>query len=371
MIQGFRLVERSQARFAHYVRSGELWVLGGGFQTGIQAWLSNSFGSLLLPTPYFLPLGGAKRRSASLHRRAKPVSVILNKNAGGPLVQNNQQNMQGKICLITGATLGIGKVTALELARQGATVVLVGRNPERTADVVSWIKAETGNQQVEGLLADLSLQTEVRRVATEFKAKYQRLDVLINNAGAVFTKREVTAEGFEQTWALNHLAYFLLTYELLDLLKQSAPARIINVSSMAHMGDSLNFENLQGEKSYRGMKIYGQSKLANVLFTYALARRLAGSGVTVNCLHPGVVATGFGHNTPGALKLFASLAKPLLITPEKGAATTIYLASSAKVRGVSGRYFDKCRAVPSSGVSYDEALQEKLWQLSLEQTGLT
>lgn len=278
--------------------------------------------------------------------------------------------MQGKVCLITGATLGIGKVTALELARKGATVVMVGRDPERTAAAVERIKHETGNDQVDSLLADLSLQSEVRRLATEFKTKYDRLDVLVNNAGAIFMKREVTAEGFERTWALNHLAYFLLTHELLDLLKQSAPARIVNVSSTAHLGSTINFDNLQGEKRYSGPRLYGQSKFANVLFTYALAHRLAGSGVTANCLHPGVVATGFGHNTPGLLKLAVTLIKPLLITPEQGAATTIHLASSPKLNGVSGFYFDKCIAVPSSGGTYDRALQEKLWQLSLEQTGL-
>jgi NAD(P)-dependent dehydrogenase (short-subunit alcohol dehydrogenase family) len=277
--------------------------------------------------------------------------------------------MQGKTCLITGATSGIGRDTALGLARRGAHVAIVGRDADRTRATADWIRREAGTGQVAFLLADLSSQDEVRRVAREFKGEYSRLDVLVNNAGAIFTHRETTVDGFERTWALNHLAYFLFTHELLDLLRASAPARVINVASTMHRSGIIDFDDLQGGKSYGGIRAYSQSKLANVLFTYALARRLAGSGVTANCLHPGGVATGLAQNTPGALKLLMNLARPFLITAEQGAATSIYLASSPDVEGVSGEYFAKCRPARSSGASHDEALQERLWALSLKQTG--
>jgi retinol dehydrogenase 12 len=279
------------------------------------------------------------------------------------------QNMHGKICLITGASLGIGRETALGLARRGAQVVIMGRNADRIHAAVEQIGRDAGTERVAFLLADLSSQAEVRRVAREFKDKYSRLHVLVNNAGAIFTRRETTTEGFERTWALNHLSYFLLTQELLELLKASAPARIVNVASTMHTGGVIDFDDLQGEKSYGGIRAYSQSKLANVLFTYALARRLEGTGITANCLHPGGVATGFGQNTPGALKLLLRLAKPFLITAEQGAATSIYLASSADVEGVSGIYFAKCKPAHSSAVSHDEVLQERLWELSLRQIG--
>jgi retinol dehydrogenase 12 len=278
------------------------------------------------------------------------------------------QDMQGKICLVTGATLGIGKETALGLARMGAHVVIVGRDEQRSATTAAWIAQQSGNRQVDYLVADLSLQAEVRRLAASINARYPRLDVLINNAGAIFTKRGLTAEGFERTWALNHLAEFLLTQLLLDKLRVSAPARIVNVSSRAHMRGAIAFDNLQGEKKYGGMSIYSQSKLANILFTFALARRLAGTGVTVNCLHPGVVATGFGHNTPGFLKTVLGLLRPFLITAEKGAATSIYLASSPEVANVTGEYFDKCKPIAPSKLAADVALQERLWTLSEGQT---
>jgi retinol dehydrogenase-12 len=278
------------------------------------------------------------------------------------------QEMQGKICLVTGATLGIGKETALGLARKGAHVVIVGRDEARTRETAAWIARESGNAQVDFLIADLSSQAEVRRLAQEFKDKYPRLDVLLNNAGAIFTRRELTAEGFERTWALNHLAEFLLTGLLLDRLEASAPARIVNVASTAHATGTIAFDNLQGEKKYSGIAAYGQSKLANIMFTYALARRLAGTGVTANCLHPGVVATGFGHNTPGLIKTLLGLARPFLMTAEKGAATSIYLASSPDVADVSGKYFAKCRPTASSKLSADVAVQEKLWELSEKQT---
>ncbi len=281
------------------------------------------------------------------------------------------QEMKGKICLVTGATLGIGKETALGLARMGAQVVIVGRDAARTKETAAWIARESGNSQIDFLVADLSLQAEVRRLAEVFKSRYARLDVLLNNAGAIFTRRELTAEGFERTWALNHLAEFLLTHLLLERLEASAPARIVNVASRAHVRGSMDFDNLQGEKKYGGMNAYCRSKLANIMFTYALARRLTGAGVTANCLHPGVVATGFGRNTPGLFRTLIGLARPLLITPEKGALTSIYLASSPEVANVSGKYFDKCKPIDSSARSLDIDAQERLWALSETQTNLT
>ena len=279
------------------------------------------------------------------------------------------QTMQGKICLITGGTLGIGKETALGLARRGAHVAIVGRDADRTRAAAEWIRREAGAEEVAFLPADLSSLAEMRRLAREFKARYSRLDVLVNNAGAIFARRETTVDGLECTWALNHLAYFLLTQELLELLKASAPARIVNVASTMHTGGFIDFGDLLGEKRYGGIRAYSQSKLANVLFTYALARRLEGTGVTANCLHPGGVATGFGQNTGGVLKLLMKAARPFLITAEQGAATSVYLASSPDVEGVNGRYFAKCKPVRSSAASHDEALQERVWALSLRQIG--
>ena len=279
------------------------------------------------------------------------------------------QSMQGKVCLITGATSGIGKETALGLARRGAHVAMVGRDAERTRATADWIRREAGTEQVAFLLADLSSQASVRMLAREVRDKYPRLDVLVNNAGAIFTRREATVDGFERTWALNHLAYFLLTRELLELLKASAPARIVNVASTMHHGGIIDFDNLQGERGYGGVRAYRQSKLANVLFTYALARRLEGTGITANCLHPGGVATRFGHNRRGAIDLILRLARPFLLTAEQGAATSLYLASSPEIASVTGKYFARCNPARSSAASHDEALQERLWSLSLRQIG--
>jgi retinol dehydrogenase-12 len=277
------------------------------------------------------------------------------------------KEMQGKTCLVTGATLGIGKETALGLARMGANIVIVGRDEARTRETAAWIARESGNPAIDFLVADLSSQAEVRGVAAAYLEKHPRLDVLLNNAGAVFTKHEVTVDGFERTWALNHLAEFLLTQLLLGTLEASAPARIVNVSSSAHTTGTIAFDNLRGEVKYSGIGAYSQSKLANILFTFALARRLADKGVTANCLHPGVVATGFGHNTPGFVNTLLNLARPFLLTPEKGAATSIYLASSHEIGAVTGKYFAKCRPIASSKLSLDVALQEKLWAISQQQ----
>ena len=283
---------------------------------------------------------------------------------------SDHTTLTGKVILITGATFGIGKEAALALAKMGAKVVIVGRDPGRTAATVAALKAASGNDHVDSLLGDLSLLSEVARVAAAFKAKYQRLDMLLNNVGAVFTERGVTAEGFEQTYALNHLSPFALTLQLLNVMLGSQPARIINTSSSAHRPGHIDFDDLQSARHYNAFKSYGASKLANILFTQALARRLRATKITVNALHPGVVATGFGHNNSGLLKLAVSLAKPFLLTPARGALTSIYLASSPEVATTSGLYFAKCRPTKTSREAQDEVVQERLWDISLKQTKL-
>lgn len=276
-----------------------------------------------------------------------------------------KENMNGKICLVTGATNGIGKAAAQALAQMGATVVIVGRNPAKCAAVVSEIKQISGNNKVEALVADLSIMAEVQQVAEQFKAKYQKLHVLVNNAGAAFGKREVTSEGFEKTFALNHLNYFLLTGLLLDTLKASAPARIVNVSSDAHKGAHLDFDDLQLEKGNFVFNAYGRSKLATVVFSYELARRLSGTGVTCNVLHPGLVRTGFASNMGAVLSAVIDFFMRFAgLTPEQGAQTSVYLATSPDVEKVTGKYWEKCKAVPSGDSSYDEATWTRLWEVS-------
>ncbi len=286
-------------------------------------------------------------------------------------MSDEKMPMSGRICMVTGATDGIGKVTAQALAQQGATVIVVGRSRKKTVATVEEIKRRTGNPSVEYLLADLSVQAEIRRLAEEFKRRHDRLHVLVNNAGGFFMSRQETADGLEMTFALNHLGYFLLTNLLLDVIKASAPARIINVSSAAHENAQMNFEDLQGERKYSGWQAYGQSKLANLLFTYELARRLEGTGVTVNALHPGFVATNFGANNYGIVgRIMKRIVNLRGISPEEGADTSIYLATSPEVEGITGKYFVKRRAVPSSPASYDEDAARRLWEVSAEMTGL-
>ncbi len=280
--------------------------------------------------------------------------------------------MDGKTVLITGATNGIGKVAALELAKKGAHVVIVGRNPAKTTETVAEIKAASGNTKVEMILADLSSMAEVRKVADAFKASHSRLDVLINNAGAVFANRQETVDGYEMSFAFNHLAYFLLTNLLLDTLKASAPARIVSVSSAAHTSGILDFDDLGSKKNYglAGFRAYGLSKLANIMFTYELARRLEGTGVTANVLHPGLVGTGFGKNNSSLMKFAMRLLSPFSLTPEQGADTIIYLASSPQLIGVSGKYWEKRKPTQSTSISYVEAAQKQLWAVSEQMTGL-
>ena len=282
-----------------------------------------------------------------------------------------QHPMQGKICLITGANSGIGKATALGLAKLGATVVLVSRNRARGEQAQSEIKAQSGNQHIDLLLADLSSQKSIRQLADDFKQRYAQLHVLINNAGVFSLRKRLTVDGLDLVFAVNQLAPFLLTNLLLDVLKANAPARIVNISSGSHEANYLRLDDLQSEKHYRPMRAYGQSKLALVLFTYELARRLAGTGVTANCLHPGFVATNIAQrDLPPPLR---PLAKPVFlfgISPEEGARTSIYLASSPEVEGVSGKYFVKSVPKQSAPLTHDESLQHKLWQVCAVMTGL-
>ncbi|HEV8193985.1 MAG TPA: SDR family oxidoreductase [Ktedonobacterales bacterium] len=283
-----------------------------------------------------------------------------------------QQAMESKICLITGATSGIGFITARELAAKGMTVVLVGRDPAKTKAADEHIKHETGNTQGEYLVADLSSQAEVRRLANDFKQRHSRLDVLLNNAGAMFTSQQQSADGIEMTLTLNHLAPFLLTHLLLDTLKASAPARIVVVGSDAHNGARNSFDDPQQKRrGYAGLRAYSESKLANIMFTYELARHLAGTGVTANALHPGFVASNFARNNGGLVGFGMLLLRPIMISSERGAQTSIYLASSPEGEGVTGQYFVKCKPARSSAASYDEAAQRHLWEMSEELTGLS
>lgn len=275
-------------------------------------------------------------------------------------------SMRGRVCLITGGSSGIGKATALALAAKGARVGIVVRDEGRGQATLDEIKAQTGNDQIDLFLAELGSQQSIRALAEEIKGRYDRLHVLVNNAGGVFPRSE-TVDGIERTFALNHLAYFLLTDLLLDLIKSSAPARIINVSSGAHTGGKINFDDLQGQRKYTSFRAYSQSKLANVLFTYELARRLRGTGVTVNALHPGVVATKFGTEV-GPARFALGIVRRFLRTPERGAETSIYLASSPEVEGVTGQYFYDCKPVRSSAVSYDSQTAARLWQVSADLT---
>jgi retinol dehydrogenase 12 len=280
--------------------------------------------------------------------------------------------MQGKVCVITGATAGIGRVAATELARHGAHVVIVGRSAEKCAATQAEIRSATAAALVDSLVADLSSLAETKRLAGQLRERYPRIDVLLNNAGAMFWKRTESADGVEKTFALNHLSYFVLTNLLLPVLEQSTPARIVNVASDAHKGVSINFDDIQFKQKYSGWKAYQQSKLANILFTYELARRIEGTGVTANTLHPGFVRTSFleAFNEARAGWLIKNVGGMIALSPEQGARTSIYLASSPEVEGVSGRYFVKEKPVVSSPQSRDQAAADRLWRLSVEMTGV-
>ena len=280
--------------------------------------------------------------------------------------------MRDKTVLVTGATDGIGKETARRLAERGARVFIAGRNAEKGAAAVRDIATNTGTDQAEFLQADLSVQADVRGLAKAVKQRTNRLDVLVNNAGVIMFRREETRDGIEMTFGLNHLNYFLLTHELLDLLKASAPARIISVASIAHRRAMLDFDDLQLSRGFGAWKAYSRSKLANIMFTYALARRLEGTGVTANCLHPGFVSSHFGQNGRFLARTGMALAMRFgnAISVAQGAQTSVYLASAPEVTSQSGLYFDEGKAVKSNHASYDRHTQEKLWGISAKMVSL-
>ena len=280
-------------------------------------------------------------------------------------------DMRGKVCMVTGANAGIGRATALGLAKTGATVVMVCRNRDRGQEALARVQQESGNSLVRLLLADLSSQASIHRLATDFKALYPALHVLINNAGIIPRRRILTDDGLETQFAVNHLAYFLLTVLLLDVLKAGAPARIVNVSSQLHGRAPLDFDDLQSESGYNRTLVYARTKLANVLHTYELARMLEGTGVTANCLHPGVVATNLLADATGLPRVIRFAARVVRASPEAGARTSLYLATSPEVEGVTGKYFARERAVPSSEASYDQPAARRLWRISEELTGLS
>ena len=285
--------------------------------------------------------------------------------------------MQGKRVLITGATNGIGKAAALELVKMGAEVIIVGRDEIKTRKVLHDLTSLSGNSNLDLLLADLSSFDDVKRIATEFQSRHDRLDVLLNNAGAAFSDVQVSVDGYEMTFALNHFSYYLLANLLLDALKTSAneqgEARIINVSSNAHFSarTGIRLDNLRDSVGSAGFRTYSESKLANVLFTYELARRLEGSGIAVNALHPGFVNTGFGHNMKGIMGAAVKVLQKLIArTPVKGAETLVYLASSEDVAGVTGKYWKDKMQERSSEISYDREHQRRLWEFSASITGV-
>lgn len=281
-------------------------------------------------------------------------------------MDKDQSPMQGKVCLVTGATSGIGKATALGLARQQANVILVARNQAKGEVTQQEIRSAAGNPAVDLLLADLSSQASIRHLAAAVAERYPQVHVLINNAGVFMLNRRETVDGLEMTFAVNHLAPFLLTQLLLDRLKASAPARIVNVSSGAHTSGRIDWQNLQLQQSYNVWRAYAQSKLAILLCSYELARRLEGTGVTVNCVHPGFVFTNMGMNNVGPRT--QALAKVILArlgdSPEKGARTSLYVATSPEIEQVTGRYFVNCQPTASSQRSYVEAAQQRLWEES-------
>jgi NAD(P)-dependent dehydrogenase (short-subunit alcohol dehydrogenase family) len=275
--------------------------------------------------------------------------------------------MKDKICLITGATDGIGKETARCLGKQNAQLILVGHNPEKGEKVQKKLIAITGNDQIDIMTADLSNMNAIQKLSMEIHKKYNKLNVLINNVGAFFSKREITDEGFEKTFALNHLGYFLLTKLLLDLIKKGKTPRIINVASGAHIGATLDFDNLQGKNDYSGWAAYKRSKLMNIMFTYKLAELLKDTPITVNTLHPGFVRTRFGDNNTGIVGIGLNLAKKIgAISIKKGAETSVFLATSPTVKGVSGKYFVKCKPEKSSSSSYNKSDIDRLWRTTDE-----
>jgi retinol dehydrogenase 14 len=288
----------------------------------------------------------------------------------GVRVTAENGGMEGRVALITGGTSGIGKASATALAAMGAEVVVSGRSEGRGRAAVEEIRGESGSERVSLMLADLAVQAEVRRLAREFKERHDRLDVLVNNAGIIQQKRTETPDGIELTLAVNHLAPFLLTNLLIVRLEVSAPSRVITVSSEARRGAEIDFDDLQSERRYRSFRVYGMTKLANILFTYELAERLEGTGVVANCVHPGGVNTNFGSNNRGIGVLIFRAFKPFMRTPEQGADTVIYLASSPETGELTGRYLTDRRVISSYEEPHDVSAQKRLWEISEKLTNL-
>lgn len=280
--------------------------------------------------------------------------------------------MKDKIAMVTGANSGIGRVTALELARMGATVVMVCRNEEKGRAVMEDINADVGLERVHLLLADFSMQSSIKSMAEEFKQKFDRLDILINNAGGLINSKRFTPDGFEWMMGVNHLGYFLTTHYLLDVMPRRSGARIINVASLAHRFAQLDWDNLNAEKSFNAFRTYGLSKLANILFSNKLAKLLESDQITVNSLHPGAVNTNFGkEGYPALVNIFLqALGDRILLSSEQGAQTSIYLASSPEVNNVTGGYFSRKKKVQPSGVASDPENAHKLWLWSMAATGV-
>ena len=284
-----------------------------------------------------------------------------------------EQALKNRVCMVTDATNGIGKATAQGLAAMGGEVVVVGRTVEKAEQAATDIRAATGNQAVSALAADFESLDEVRALAKTFLEKHDKLHVLVNNAGMMAMERRKTRDGFEIQFGVNHLATFLLTNLLLDLLRKSAPARIITLSSQFHRKGEIDFSALTPQNSggdYKGLKVYGNTKLANVLFANELARRLVGAGVTSNSLHPGAVNTGIMAHEKGVMAFLMRAMGPLMLTPEKGAATSLYLATSPEVATTTGQYFEKCKVAPTCAAAHDEEIAAKLWAVSETLTGL-
>jgi len=300
-----------------------------------------------------------------------PFTNIRQMRSRATLEVGKMESMAGKTILVTGGTSGIGRATALGLARQGARLLLVGRSPERGEDTLAALRAAAPDAQATLLLADLASLKEVRALAERVLERAARLDVLVNNAGVVVTKRSNTVDGFEKMFAVNHLAAFLLTGLLLPRLRESCPSRIVNVASEAHRMGPLDLSDLQSERSFGSLKSYGRSKSANILFTYELARRLEGSGITANCLHPGAIASRLGRGNGVLLDGVQRIAGLFMKSPQQGARTSIYLASSPEVASLSGRYFVKCRERRSATPTHDREAARQLWRDSEELTGIT
>jgi len=277
---------------------------------------------------------------------------------------------QDTVCLVTGGSSGIGLAVALGLARAGTSVGIVARDRSRGEQALAYVREQTGNDRLELFLADLSAQSEVRQLAEDVQVRYPELHVLINNAGAIFDQRQVSADGIEMTWALNHLAPFLLTNLLLDRLQQSGPARVITLSSVAHQAGSINFGDPGLAQGYSGWQAYSQSKLANIMFAHELAKRTQDTVITANCYHPGVIRSGFGKNDRSFTKALFTLLGPFIGSPKAGAGTGLYLALSPDVEHMTGKYFVKRREVLPSRGAFDPILGDQLWRISAEMVGM-